>query len=126
MLVKVAERSKADFTEIAAELDLPVHLARAVVLLDVPSPMRALADRLACDRSYVTSLADQLEQRGLVERVVATEDRRVKLLELTEDGRRTREDISNAVTKRALVLRRLDDNQRQALRPLLEAMLAPD
>ena len=125
MLVDITERAKSDFAAIAASLDLPVHLARAVVQLSGPAPMRGLAELLACDRSYITSLADQLEERGLVERVPGT-DRRVKLLQLTDKGVQTRAQISDAVAGRALVLRRLTPAQRTALRPLLEALLADD
>ena len=69
MLIQISELAKANFTEVAASLDVPVHLARAVVHLATPAPMRDLADQLTCDRSYITSLADQLEERGLVERI---------------------------------------------------------
>ena len=55
--------------------------------------MRELADQLACDRSYITGIADQLEQRVLVDGVPA-QDRRVKLLQLTEAGARARNRIS--------------------------------
>lgn len=122
MLVDISERAKADFGAIACSLGLPPHLARAVALLSTPAPMRDLADQLACDRSYITSVADQLEERGLVERVPG-EDRRVKLLELTDEGTRLREQLSTAVAERALVLRRLTASQRSTLRPLLEALL---
>lgn len=125
MLIAISDRAKQDFASIADSLGLPVHLARAVVLLGTPAPMRDLADQLACDRSYVTSLADQLEERDLVERVPG-EDRRVKLLRLTSKGAEVREQISEAVANRALVLRRLTHKQRQALRPLLEALLQED
>jgi DNA-binding MarR family transcriptional regulator len=125
MLVDITEQAKADFGAIAGSLGLPVHLARAVVLLSTPAPMRNLADRLACDRSYITSLADQLEERGLVERVPG-EDRRIKLLQLTDAGTKVRKEITEAVADRALVLRRLNDAQRKALRPLLEDLLQED
>lgn len=125
MMIHVTEQAKADFASIAASLGLPVHLARAVVLLSTPAPMRDLADQLACDRSYITGIADQLEDRGLVERVPGT-DRRVKLLQLTRKGATVRSRISEAVADRALILRRLDDDQRKALRPLLEALLLED
>lgn len=121
LLVGIAEQAKADFTEIAASLGLPVHLARAVVALSEPAPMRDLAGHLACDRSYITSLADQLEERGLVRRVTG-DDRRVKLLQLTDEGLAVRKAISDTVAERALVLRRLDDQQRATLTPLLEAL----
>jgi DNA-binding MarR family transcriptional regulator len=122
MLIQVAEQAKHDFAEIAGSLNLPVTVARAVVMLSEPAPMRDLADRLACDRSYVTGIADQLEEHGLVERVVGS-DRRVKLLQLTPHGIDTRNKISTVVARRALVLRRLSDTQRAQLRPLLEALL---
>ena len=92
---------------------------------DGPPRQRDLADHLVCDRSYVTSLADQLEDRGLVERVPGT-DRRVKLLQLTDTGTQTRDRISDAVARHALVLRRLTPAQRTTLRPILEALLHDD
>ena len=49
-------------------------------------PMRDLADFWGCDASYVTSLADALEERGLVERRPHPTDRRVKMIALTEKG----------------------------------------
>ncbi|WP_083948136.1 MarR family winged helix-turn-helix transcriptional regulator [Thermobifida cellulosilytica] len=122
LLVRVAEESKAVFARTAGEIGLPAHLARAVASLDGPMPMRELADRLACDRSNITGIADQLEQRGLAERTPGR-DRRVKLLQLTPAGRRLRADIADRVSNSALVLQRLDDAQRAQLRPLLQALL---
>ena len=49
-------------------------------------PMRDLADFWGCDASYVTSLADALEERGLVARRPHPTDRRVKMIALTEEG----------------------------------------
>src|SRR5438874_750842 len=103
MLIDIAEQAKADFAAMVASFGLPVHLARAVVLLTTPAPMRDLAERLACDRSYITNLADQLEERGLVARVPG-EDRRVKLLALTDAGVAVRNQISEAVAERNMIL----------------------
>jgi len=125
MLIDVADQAKADFAEAVAPFAIPVHLARAVLLLTTPAPMRDLADQLACDRSYITNLADKLEERGFITRVQA-EDRRVKLLQLTESGTALRDQISDAVAERALVLRKLSDPQRKALAGLLESLLAED
>ena len=121
LLVSIAEHAKCDFAQVAGALGLPVHLARAVLLLGEPAPMRTLAEGLSCDRSYITNLADQLEERGLVERVPG-DDRRVKLLALTPHGVSLRDQLSETVAKQSMVLRRLDDDQRAALAPLLEAL----
>ncbi|KRE67775.1 hypothetical protein ASG92_14175 [Arthrobacter sp. Soil736] len=125
MLVRIAERSKMSFADAVAPFGLPIHLARAMLLLHNPAPMRELADHLACDRSYITSLADQLEERGLVARTQG-EDRRVKLLALTEAGQNLRDQISGAVAEQSLVMRKLTDAQRHALAPLLERLLDGD
>jgi DNA-binding MarR family transcriptional regulator len=122
MLVDIAEQAKADFAATVASFGLPVHLARAIVLLTTPAPMRDLAVQLDCDRSYITSLADQMEKRGLVTRVPG-EDRRIKLLALTDAGRALRNQISAAVAERNMILRRLTDSERETLAPLLERLL---
>jgi len=48
--------------------------------------MRELADLMACDASYITSVADRLEELGFAERRIAPDDRRVKELALTKRG----------------------------------------
>jgi DNA-binding MarR family transcriptional regulator len=125
MLVRVAERAKSEFADTVLPFGIPVHLARAILMLDRPAPMRILADRLACDRSYITGLADQLEERGLVARATG-EDRRVKLLALTESGLSLRNQISQAVAEQSLVLRRLSESERKTLAPLLERLLSDE
>src|SRR5438067_12793232 len=71
-----------------AALDLTFPQAHMLRLLDPerPLPMSSLAERLFCDASNVTGIADRLEGRGLVERRSAEGDRRVKALTLTPDG----------------------------------------
>jgi DNA-binding MarR family transcriptional regulator len=49
--------------------------------------LRALAQRLSADPPYVTLMVDDLEERGLVQRLPHPEDRRAKLVELTAAGR---------------------------------------
>src|SRR5947207_2966542 len=65
----------------------------ALNALDEPMPMSGIANLLHCDRSAVTWITDRLEERGYVERRSAEGDRRVKLLALTDEGRRVREEI---------------------------------
>lgn len=58
--------------------------------LESPCPMGTLGERLGIDKSYVTAIADSLEQSGLVERRPDTTDRRVRNLVLTDRGRALR------------------------------------
>ncbi|MFL6230713.1 MAG: MarR family winged helix-turn-helix transcriptional regulator [Pyrinomonadaceae bacterium] len=55
---------------------------------DEGCPMHELGELLLVSRANVTGLADCLEQRGLVERINAPEDRRVRLVRLTKAGRK--------------------------------------
>jgi len=54
-----------------------------------PAPMTRLVNHLGVDAAWVTDVVDKLEARGDVVRRPSPEDRRVKLIEVTEAGRRT-------------------------------------
>lgn len=90
LFMAVLRPLKQHFSECAAALDLSQQQALALRELDEPTSMRELAGRLLCDASNVTGLVDRLEARGLVERRVDAEDRRVKWLVLTASGRQLR------------------------------------
>ncbi len=51
-----------------------------------PLTLRALAEQLLADPPYVTLIVDDLEQRGLVQRTPHPDDRRSKLVALTDAG----------------------------------------
>ena len=59
-------------------------------LADEPLTLRGLAELLTADPPYVTLIVDDLEKRGLVQRTPHPEDRRSKLVQLTEAGRADR------------------------------------
>lgn len=122
-LFQVAERARADFAAVVAELGLTPLQARAVLWLEQPSAMRGLADHLSCDASNVTGLADRLEHLGLVERVTGS-DRRVKLLQLTRRGAGLRTDLADQVARGSTVTARLSPTERQQLGRLLDKLLA--
>ncbi|MEQ1698830.1 MAG: MarR family transcriptional regulator [Ilumatobacteraceae bacterium] len=64
----------------------PPHGHALMTLRQGPVRMRDLADSMACDASYVTAVADRLEELGLAERRNAADDRRVRELVLTAKG----------------------------------------
>jgi DNA-binding MarR family transcriptional regulator len=121
-LVQTAERLKEDFAEAVAPFELSVPAARALLLVDDPIPMRVLAERLACDQSYITRIADELEGRGLIQRVPG-EDRRVQILKLTRVGARMRDSVFEAVTANNRVQLRLSLAERSALDTTLGRLL---
>jgi DNA-binding MarR family transcriptional regulator len=92
----------------------------ALHALDEPMSMSALAERLGIDASYVTAIADQLEERGLIERQPHPTDRRVKSLALTPEGRRMRERLAGELWTDVPILDALSAAERAQLRGLLE------
>ena len=73
---------------LAQEFGLHPQQAMAIRCLepDRALTMSELAQRLHCDNSNVTGIADRLEAAGLIERRQDPRDRRVKTLVLTERG----------------------------------------
>lgn len=109
------------FTERSAEFDLSFVQALAVRELDAPIPMRDLADRLCCDASNVTGIVDRLEERGLVERRTASDDRRVKHLVLTDAGRELSREHRAGMLVDLPLLDDLSADERRQLAALLRA-----
>jgi|GraSoiStandDraft_39_1057311.scaffolds.fasta_scaffold147885_3 DNA-binding MarR family transcriptional regulator len=113
---------------ILAELELTEALGDVLWQLGAVGeavPMRDLADRLQCDPSNVTFLADRLEERGLIERRPDLSDRRVKLLALTTAGLAVRTRIVQAAATRS-PLARLSPADQQRLSRLLDKCLQPE
>jgi len=122
LIMRAAERVRGDFSDAVLARGLPTPLARALLALDAPVPMRTLAEQLACDQSYVTGLTDDLEARGLVTRVPG-KDRRVKVLTLTRAGEKVRRELARAVTESSSLLSHLSPGDRHTLTRLLTTLL---
>ncbi len=101
-------------------------LALDAIGLDGPMRMGDLADALGVGQSAATPVADRLEGQGWVRRVRSEADRRVWLVELTDDGRRAFE-AEDAVRKKAVdaMLAPLDGDERATLVALLEKVTRP-
>jgi DNA-binding MarR family transcriptional regulator len=112
--------------EIAAEVGLAPRQAHLLRLLDEPRPMSSLAGSLRCDPSNVTGIVDRLEERGLIERQSAPEDRRVKMLALTAEGARVRDRIRERWLEPPGAIASLSGEDQRALRDVLRrARLTP-
>jgi MarR family transcriptional regulator, organic hydroperoxide resistance regulator len=86
-LLVLVDQLRGRIATVAAELGLTPQQAMLLRHLGQPRTMSDVAVALACDRSNVTGLVDRLAARGLVERVTDANDRRIKYLVLTEQGR---------------------------------------
>src|SRR4051795_109226 len=109
--------------DVQAEYGLKPPQFFALDALDQPVPMSHIADMLRCDRSAVTWITDRLEERGYVERRSDERERRVKLLALTDEGWRVREEIRARLAVPPDELTGLPAEDQRALRDLLRRAL---
>jgi DNA-binding MarR family transcriptional regulator len=120
LLWLVMRRIWEDAEQRLAPSGLTMKHSWALRALGEPMSMRGLAERLGIDASYVTAIADQLEERGLIERRPHPSDRRIKSLALTDDGRRVRDRILVELWTTVPILDGLTAAERRELRRLLE------
>ncbi len=111
------------FERVAQRVDLPIPCLKALRILEGPVSMKELGARMHCDASFVTAVADMLEQRGLARREVDPADRRVKRLVLTAAGETTRRRLVDEVLADVPGLRTLDERERATMMRLLRTML---
>jgi DNA-binding MarR family transcriptional regulator len=116
---------------ICEELGLSPPLLKAFVHLgglDTEGGLRMtdLAESWGCDASYVTTLADGLQERGLAERRPHPTDRRVKTIVLTPGGRATRERALELLADPPSAFGSLSAAEQRQLRDLLGKLVAAD
>jgi DNA-binding MarR family transcriptional regulator len=81
--------------------------------------MGDLAQLMHCDNSNLTGIIDRLSERGLVERTRGEGDRRVRLIALTGEGRRIRDELNRRLAEPPPALVELDPDDQVALRDIL-------
>ena len=116
---------------VCAELGLSPPLLKAFVHLGADTDgtgvrMGDLAEHWGCDASWVTSLADGLQERGLAERLPHPTDRRVKTIVLTEEGRIRRERALELLQEPPSAFGVLSAAEQCQLRDLLQKVSAAD
>ncbi len=105
------------------EFDLFPPQLMVLKALDRPRPMREVAETMACDSSNLTGITDRLEERGLVRRSADEKDRRVKLLVLTDEGKRMRRDVVGRLNQPPAAVDNLSDRDLQQLERLMAKAL---
>jgi DNA-binding MarR family transcriptional regulator len=114
------------FLEAARRHELRPAAFGAMRMLDRPRTMSEIATALHCDNSNVTGIVDVLEAKGLAIRQPAERDRRVKLIALTDEGRRVRASLMRAVEKPPAWLAGLSETDQRALGKLLRRAVDTD
>jgi len=119
-LVNGLARQVADHVrERAVALGLTGAQATTLREMTGPMTMSELAERMSCEPSNATFVADKLEKQGLIERRAHPADRRARHLVLTAQGTRLRERLLELLARDS-PLGGLTPEQQRALQDLLE------
>ena len=120
----LVKRLAATGHSIAATFGMAPSDLLALVKLDGVLTMSELAQRMGCDASFVTAVADALERHGFARREPGQRDRRVKNLVLTPEGITAKERLMRELATRMPWCYALDDTERECLLGLLKKMLS--
>ena len=85
--------------------------------------MGEMARGIGVDPSYITALVDDLDERGLARREPAPDDRRVKIIVLTDAGRALAEEIDAVLSVPPAAFAALSHTELRQLRDLLDKVL---
>jgi len=125
-LAELFSHFKAHFERVVQPYDLPPYCAKALRMIDGSISMKELGTRIHCDGSFVTAIADGLEERGLARREIDQDDRRIKNLVLTPKGTELRARLGHDLFADVPGLRNLDARESEAFLMLLHKMLEPE
>lgn len=116
--------NKLQTEEIETALTIPQ--ARVCGLLrEGPQAMTVISRELEISLSAVTQIADRLQREGLVSRTCGEDDRRVRLLQLTEEGLQRMQKRHARRLQRALaILETMPPEQRETALVGLETLAA--
>jgi DNA-binding MarR family transcriptional regulator len=124
-LTDLGNHMKVHFERVLEPYDLPAPCAKALCLIEGATSLKELGMRIHCDGSFVTSIADGLEERGLARREIDREDRRIKNLVLTPAGSEVRSRLLHGLFDDFPGLRNLTEAERESFIVLLRKMLDP-
>lgn len=96
-LLAMGERLRQIIADVAARFSFTPQQALLIERLGVPRTMGQIAEAMSCDKSNVTGMISRLEARGLVTRTADDQDRRIKWLVLTDEGRTIRQAVRDAI-----------------------------
>ena len=85
--------------------------------------MGEMARGIGVDPSYITALVDDLDTRGLARREPSADDRRVKIIVLTDAGRALAGEIDEVLSVPPSAFSALSDPELRQLRDLLDKVL---
>lgn len=127
-IILIARRYRALLDEQLRPLGYGTARMEALSTIDrspEPSAQIAIAKRIGIEGPTLTRMLDALEAEGLVVRRADPSDRRTKLIELTDAGRKALDEImSVAHDFRSSILKDLNDTELDAVNKVTDKLLS--
>src|SRR5271169_6669867 len=120
---QISETLPELFQRFATEFGMNSSDAIALLKLDAPMTMKELGQKMGCDPSFITTIADALEKHGLARREPSLRDRRSKNIVLTPEGETVRDRLFRDFLTRAPWCTALDTGERRCLLGLMRKRL---
>ncbi|HSX08282.1 MAG TPA: MarR family transcriptional regulator [Candidatus Saccharimonadales bacterium] len=127
-LLQVSVRAKHSLIQLAETHDLAIMQLYTLCTLEdsKPSPMNTISCVLGCDASNVTGIIDRLFKQGYIERQENPQDRRVKMIALTEKGKELKYTLLSKIQQHSsTALGNLNADQKRQLQELVHIALQP-
>jgi DNA-binding MarR family transcriptional regulator len=125
LMLKLAQGLSVNGRDPASQLPLAqLRVCGVLAANGGPRPMSTLGRELGVSLSALTQIADRLERAGLVKRMTAGADRRVRCLQLTARGERImRRRLAARVERVSAVLAHVPPPERRTVQTALETLL---
>jgi DNA-binding MarR family transcriptional regulator len=123
---RLQQMAVAVFAEETAAFGItPVQYAAMQAVHDQPGmDQRSLSRNIGFDTSTIGGVIDRLENRGLVQRNASAEDRRVRLLTLTDDGEALLKEVQPAMLRAQVrMLAPLSETDRRRFMKMLKVLV---
>ena len=108
--------------KLSEQFGVPVFCLKAIRRLDESVTLKELGKRMNCDPSFVTMIADTLEERGLARRESNPADRRLKNLVLTPAGVELKAQLKEALLGQMPWAFALDQKERESFLEMIRKM----
>ncbi len=122
-MIKLFRQILSQSERLAERHGVPLFCVKALHILDTSMAMKELGQRMGCDPSFVTAIADMLEKRGLANREACTADRRVKNLVLSAEGIELKGQMEKEMLATMPWSRALDTAERESFLVLIRKLV---
>jgi DNA-binding MarR family transcriptional regulator len=123
-LAEIFKRAAALGQGLAQRYGLSMTDLAGLHKLEEPMTMKELGQRMHCDPSFVTMVANGLEKRGLARRETSERDKRIKVMRLTDEGVSMRDRLEKEFSTRMPWATALSIGERECLFTILRKLAA--